>query len=71
MTGQPGYWRSPLFPLAPILGLCLAAAFGVADLLDADDGRPSILILQTVLCWRWRGTTSCSSVEPEDGRHDW
>ncbi len=49
-TGQPGYWRSPLFPLAPILGLCLAAAFGVADLLDADDGRPSILILGSVLC---------------------
>ncbi len=49
LTGQPGYWRSPLYPLAPMLGLSLAAAFGVADLLDADDGRPSILILGAVL----------------------
>lgn len=49
LTGQPGYWRSPLYPLAPMLGLSLAAAFGVADLVDAGDGRPSILILGAVL----------------------
>jgi amino acid transporter len=48
-TGQPGYWRSPLYPLAPILGLCLAGVFGLGDLLDADDGRPSVLILGVVL----------------------
>lgn len=48
-TGQPGYWRSPLYPLSPILGLCLALVFAVADLLDADAGRPSILILGSVL----------------------
>ena len=48
-TGQPGYWRSPLYPLAPVLGLGLALVFFVADLLDADDGRPSILILGSVL----------------------
>jgi len=48
LTGQPGYWRSPLYPLAPILGLCLAAAFAVADLLDADAGRPSIILLGAI-----------------------
>jgi amino acid transporter len=48
-TGQSGYWRSTLYPLAPVLGLCLALGFGVADLLDAEDGRPSILILGAVL----------------------
>ena len=45
LTGQPGYWRSPLYPLAPVLGLIIAAAFGAADLLDADAGRPGLLIL--------------------------
>jgi amino acid transporter len=49
LTGQPGYWRSPLFPLIPILGLCLAAAFAVADLLDADVGRPSMLLLGSII----------------------
>jgi amino acid transporter len=49
LTGQPGYWRSLLFPLAPILGLILAVAFGVADLLDADAGRPSLLILGAMI----------------------
>ena len=49
LTGQPGYWRSALFPLAPILGLLLAVAFGVADLLDEDAGRPSILILGAMI----------------------
>jgi amino acid transporter len=45
LTGQPGYWRSWLFPAAPVLGLVLAVTFGVADLLDEEAGRPSILIL--------------------------
>ncbi len=45
MTGRLGYWRSPLFPLAPFLGLILAVGFGIADLLDADAGRPSLLLL--------------------------
>lgn len=49
LTGQPGYWRSPLFPLAPVLGLILAVAFGVADLLDADAGRPSLLVLGAMI----------------------
>ena len=49
LSGQPGYWRSPLYPLAPILGLCVALVFAVAELFDADDGRPSILILGAVL----------------------
>lgn len=48
-TGKTGYWRSPLYPLAPLLGLCLAVGFGIADLLDADEGRPSLLILGGVL----------------------
>jgi amino acid transporter len=49
LTGQPGYWRSALFPLAPVLGLILAGVFGVADLLDADAGRPSLLVLGTMI----------------------
>jgi amino acid transporter len=49
LTGQPGYWRSALFPLAPILGLLLALVFGFADLLDADAGRPSLLILGAII----------------------
>jgi amino acid transporter len=49
LTGQPGYWRSLLYPLAPVLGLILAVAFGVADLLDADIGRPSLLLLGAMI----------------------
>jgi amino acid transporter len=49
LTGQPGYWRSPLYPLAPVLGLVLAAGFGIADLLDADAGRPSLLLLGALI----------------------
>jgi amino acid transporter len=45
LTGQPGHWRSPWFPVGPVLGLMLAAAFGVAEMLDADAGRPSLLLL--------------------------
>jgi amino acid transporter len=45
MTGQPGYWRLWLYPLVPVLGLLLALAFAAADLLDADAGRPSLVIL--------------------------
>jgi amino acid transporter len=49
LTGQAGYWRSPLYPLAPILGLILAVVFGIADLLDADAGRPGLLLLGTLI----------------------
>jgi amino acid transporter len=49
LTGQPGYWRSLLYPLAPVLGLILALVFGVADLLDADAGRPSLLLLGALI----------------------
>jgi amino acid transporter len=49
LTGQPGYWRSPWYPLAPILGLITAAVFGFADLLDADAGRPGLLILGAMI----------------------
>ena len=49
LTGQPGHWRSLLYPLAPVLGLILALAFGVADLLDADAGRPSLLLLGAMM----------------------
>jgi amino acid transporter len=48
LTGQPGCWRSWLFPLAPVLGLLLAAGFAAADLLDAE-GRPSLLILGAMI----------------------
>jgi len=49
LTARPGYWRSPLFPLVPILGLLLAIGFAVADLLDADTGRPSLLLLGALI----------------------
>jgi amino acid transporter len=49
LTGQPGYWRSPLYPLAPILGLIIAAGFGIADLLDPEAGRPGLLILGAMI----------------------
>jgi amino acid transporter len=48
LTGQAGYWRAPLHPLAPILGLVMAAIFAVSDLADAD-GRPSLVILGLVI----------------------
>ncbi len=49
LTGQPGYWRSPLFPLAPVVGLIMAAGFAVADLADEDAGRPSLIALGGVV----------------------
>jgi amino acid transporter len=45
LTGLPGHWRTPLFPLVPVMGLGLTAVFLVAALQDADVGRPSVLIL--------------------------
>ncbi|MDE2357172.1 MAG: APC family permease [Alphaproteobacteria bacterium] len=47
--GAPGMWRAPLYPLAPVLGLVMAAVFTVADLADADAGRPSVLLLGLVI----------------------
>jgi len=49
MTGGPARWQSPLYPLVPVLGLCIAAALLVADLLDAEAGRPSTLIFGSAL----------------------
>jgi amino acid transporter len=49
LTGRPGFWRSPLFPLAPALGLALAATFAAAEVADGTAGRPSLLILGAVL----------------------
>jgi amino acid transporter len=48
-TGQAGYWRSPLFPLMPVLGLLMSAVFLIADLMDPDAGRPGILILIAII----------------------
>jgi len=49
LTGANGYWRSPLFPLAPVVGLGMAVVFAIADLLDPDAGRPSLLLLGVVV----------------------
>jgi amino acid transporter len=49
LTGQAGYWRAPFYPAAPVLGLILAVVFTVADLADADAGRPSLVILGLVV----------------------
>lgn len=48
-TGGPGYWRAPLGPAAPVLGLVLAAAFTLADLADPDAGRPSLFIMGAIV----------------------
>jgi len=45
LTGQPGHWRSPLFPFAPLMGIGLTIIFLVAALQDKDVGRPSMLLL--------------------------
>lgn len=48
-TGVQGYWRSPFFPLLPVLGMALALAFAAADWKDPDAGRPSLLLLGALL----------------------
>lgn len=49
LTGSPGFWRSPLFPLAPVAGLALAVSFALADWADSQAGRPSLIALGAVL----------------------
>ncbi|MGZ3376453.1 MAG: APC family permease [Phenylobacterium sp.] len=49
LTGGPGYWRAPLYPLFPIVGLAMAAVFTVSDLMDPEAGRPSLLLLGVVV----------------------
>jgi amino acid transporter len=49
LTGAPGFWRSPFYPLLPVLGIALALAFAAADWRDPDAGRPSLLILGALL----------------------
>jgi amino acid transporter len=43
LTG--GTFKSPVFPLVPVFGLLVAAASMVADWLDPEAGRPSLLLL--------------------------
>jgi amino acid transporter len=49
LTGGPGYWRSPLFPLGPLAGLLMGVGFTLADLADKDAGRPSLVLLGVVV----------------------
>ena len=49
LTGTSGCWRSPLFPLVPLLGVLLALVFGAADWADPTIGRPSLLALGALL----------------------
>ncbi len=49
LTGQSGFWRSALFPAAPVAGLVIAAAFAIADWADADVGRPSLVVMALVI----------------------
>jgi amino acid transporter len=49
LTGQHRHWRSPLFPLAPLMGFGLMIAFLVAALQDKDVGRPSVLLLTSCI----------------------
>lgn len=48
LTGAAGFWRAPLHPVAPIIGLLMALAFTIADLADPVDGRPGLLALGAV-----------------------
>ncbi len=49
LTGRAGYWRSPLFPLTPLLGFGITAVLVASDLLDADVGRPSLLLFTALV----------------------
>ena len=49
LTGGPGHWRAPLYPLAPLVGLLMAVGFALANLADATAGRPSLIILGLVI----------------------
>jgi amino acid transporter len=57
-TGGAGSWRAPLHPLAPGIGLVMAIGFAIANLLDAEAGRPSLILLGAVVAlavaWYWR-----------------
>jgi len=48
-TGGPGFWRSPCYPLVPVLGLALALAFAIAEWADPEAGRPSLIALGALL----------------------
>ena len=47
-TGGPGFWRAPLGPLAPALGLLMAVVFAIADIADPDAGRPSLILMGAI-----------------------
>ncbi len=49
LTGGPGFWRSPFYPLMPLLGIGLSLAFAAADWEDPDAGRPSLILLGALL----------------------
>ena len=49
LTGGPGFWRSPLYPLIPLLGIALSLAFATADWRDPEAGRPSLILLGALL----------------------
>lgn len=58
LTGGPGFWRAPLHPLAAGIGLLMAIGFAIANLVDAEAGRPSLILLGLVvaaaIAWYWR-----------------
>lgn len=50
LTGSSSF-RAPLFPVTPIIGFCVAAAFFAADWHDRNAGRLSLIVLGAVaLC---------------------
>jgi len=48
-TTAPGEYRMPLYPLAPVLSLLALAAVVVANLLDPEVGRPSLIANAAVM----------------------
>ena len=49
LTGGPGTYRAPLYPLAPCLSLLAVAGLAVLTWQDAETGRPGIMLIAAVI----------------------
>jgi amino acid transporter len=48
-SGRTGeYFKAPLHPMIPVFGLAVTVMAVVSDLLDADAGRPSVILLASL-----------------------
>jgi len=51
LTGK--FFRAPLHPLIPLVGIAMAVAMVVAEWLDPDAGRPSLLLICGLFILSW------------------